>query len=61
MSLFDGGKKEKTHSEIFLNGFVVEVVGVEPIYLHISKSVCTINTNRYVNTLTSQKRPKQMQ
>ena len=30
MSLFDGGKKEKTHSEIFLNGFVVEVVGVEP-------------------------------
>ena len=26
MSLFDGGKKEKTHSEIFLSGFVVEIV-----------------------------------
>ena len=32
-----------------------------PIYLHIPKYVCTFNTNRYVNILTSQKRPKQMQ
>ena len=40
---------------------VISIMQSNPIYLYISKSVCTFNTNRYVNTLTSQERPKRMQ